>query len=328
MNFSVPIGGECPAAPLTGYFYWTDSGRSSLRLILRSLSLKKKILLPDYLCESVWEVFQREKIQCRFYHVHEDFTVDKKDFSENDYGIVYWIDYFGCRRPLPDEIKKRNAVLIHDGVFSLKPENWTGIKRWIGFNSFRKISPVPEGSVVQSFCQLQGELIDRRTADFIRHKYRAQAAKCRHFDGQQEKESDYLQMFKQGERSLDQQTTIHRISDEGMFRLCGFYESYKEEQRRRRENFQVLDKMLKPRSVMIPPQDYSFYVLSVDDRDRLRDFLRLKNIFLPVHWPAVDGIDNPLYERLISIPLDSRYDEETMRNIARTILKFSKDRPT
>lgn len=44
------------------------------------------------------------------------------------------------------------------------------------------------------------------------------------------------------------------------------------------------------------------------------------NISLAVRWPAVTGGSNQLSHSILSIPLDSRYDKNDMKDICQYIL--------
>jgi hypothetical protein len=100
--------------------------------------------------------------------------------------------------------------------------------------------------------------------------------------------------------------------------------SIKTEQNLRASNYKILDKYLKPYALRLKPAQYSFYVLNVDVRDDLRQFLSKRRIFLPAHWPQTPGCTHILYQRLLSVPLDSRYNAKDMQRIALTILEFLK----
>ena len=47
------IGGELEAKNIKDNVYFTDSGRSSLRLFIRSGYQSKKFLIPNYFCEVI-----------------------------------------------------------------------------------------------------------------------------------------------------------------------------------------------------------------------------------------------------------------------------------
>ena len=292
MNFK--IGGEIPLQQDGLYSYITDSGRSSLRLILNTLK-DKKFALPDFLCPVIIDVFYEMAVEYEFYHVEKNF-----DFILPDLDVLYVIDYFGRQH----WFHPKAPFIISDMVFSPqviklhKPENW------IGFNSLRKISPLTDGSIVKSTFHLHKDLIDINwSALFTGYKSNNK--------------------FEEGEEILTKQKKIYRISNHSLFALFDFYYNLENERRDRQNNFNTLKTFLNIEQLEIQPEFPSFFPILIDKRDELREWLRTQNIFLPVHWPKhPKAPDNPLYDRIISIPVDSRYTIVDMERVAGLINGF------
>ena len=59
-------------------FYY-DSGRSALRMLVSLLNNNYKVFLPEYICESVINCFDRPKVQ--FYKINNDFSIDTDDLN-------------------------------------------------------------------------------------------------------------------------------------------------------------------------------------------------------------------------------------------------------
>lgn len=151
------IGGESEARDGGLYSYITDSGRSSLRLILRSGLMGKKFLLPDYLCKTVLNVFDELKVDYGFFKIKRDMSIDWSTVNNKRFDILYIINYLGKRCDIEKFKAKRNAVVIEDSVFSPVLQKPQSISVWAGFNSFRKISPLADGSIVKSTFKLRGD---------------------------------------------------------------------------------------------------------------------------------------------------------------------------
>ena len=60
------IGGELCLKDEDSKIFFTDSGRSSLRLFLRNIDKNKKILIPNFLCEVIVEILEEENIKMNF----------------------------------------------------------------------------------------------------------------------------------------------------------------------------------------------------------------------------------------------------------------------
>ena len=54
------IGGELCLKDEDSKIFFTNSGRSSLRLFLRNIDKNKKILIPNFLCEVIVKILEEE----------------------------------------------------------------------------------------------------------------------------------------------------------------------------------------------------------------------------------------------------------------------------
>ena len=316
------VGGEIELKNNKLNEYFTDSGRSSIRLILNKLK-GKYFLIPNYLCVIILKIFHEYEIKYSFYNINKDLSVDKKSITKQQYDVLYLINYFGKKHNIANIIDEEKFV-IEDNVFLPKFYNYHNYPNWIGFNSFRKISPLADGSIIKSSFPLSGNLIKKNPSTFPKIKYTAKDMKYHFLNNNQFSEKQYLNLFKLAESKLDEQTTINKISSYSLFRLFDFMSGIEKEYSVRKNNFNVLDKHLNDKAIKINTIYPSFFILSVERRDDLRKYLFSKNIFCPVHWPRINGLSNELNETLLSIPVDSRYNEKDMKNIASYINRFYK----
>jgi len=316
------IGGEQAFKADKLYSRITDSGRSSLRLIIKSGLQKKRFLVPDFLCGSILDVLNDMRVKHAFYRVKKDLSLDYSSIARQKYDVLYVIDYFGKRQGIPPGIEQKK-IIIQDSVFSPEVVRPSGVEQWAGFNSFRKISPLADGSILRSTFELSEEMDRSNEAGFVELKYRAKEIKHAYLSQGKYSERVYLSLFDKAEKMLGRQKAIHRISDKSL--LCLITDLYKRlglECQKRSENRAALDRYLKEFAIPVSSKFGSFYALNVDDRDGLRRYLAGKKIFLPVHWPKPLGLANDLYDRIISIPLDTRYGCADMTRIAGAILSY------
>jgi len=316
------IGGEIEMSQTNLYEYLTDSGRSSLRLLLHGLKTKK-FLIPNYLCEIVLKVFNEHSIDYSFYAINGDLSIDISRIKKKDYDVLYIINYFGRNNDIYGVIPS-DTTLVEDNVFLPIFEKPKNIDKWIGFNSFRKISPVADGSLIKSTIELSDELFFKEESEFAPIKYKAKNIKYNYIHNHKHSEEEYLDLFRLAESTLDAQNSINSIYSYSLFRIFDFLSTNEKEYSNRKENICVLKKYLRSKAININTQYPSFYVLSVDKRDELRKYLFEKSIYLPIHWPKVSGVENDLFNRLISIPVDSRYNEHDITKIAALISNFYK----
>ena len=321
-----PMGGEAEVGQDQLYYAITDTGRSSLRLILESGLKDKKFLIPDYLCEVILNILKEFKVAYEFYRVNEDLSSDLKEIKDKKFDVLYVINYFGQRNALLDKVSA-DKIVIEDNVFSPVVEKNNRIKQWIGFNSLRKISFLADGSLLCSTLPLKPDAVFDQTPPFSVLKYKAKGMKFDYLNKGSYSEEDYVKIFKEAEGMLDRQVEIYNASKQSIFHLLDLYRRLEKENDIKKKNRAVLDKYLRGYKIKLNPEYLSYYVLSVDRRDGLRKFLTEHKVFLAVHWPRIEGIKNNLYERVISIPMDSRYQKSDMERVAKLILKFLKAAP-
>lgn len=325
MKITIPFGGESPRESGKSFAYLTDSGRSSLKLILRSELHNKKVLIPDFICDSVIRVLKETGTKYSFYHIDDSFNIDRKSMANQSFNILYIVDYFGMRCD-PRPYISRDVTVIEDGVFTPFLDIPIDIPNWIGFNSFRKITDVADGSITISTKKLHSADVLREESPSSVLRYKAKCLKAEMTGKRKSLEHNYLELFARAESLLEEQKNIYCISSQSMAGLLGFYRNMDREHDIRRRYRRLLDRYLK-HAAIVPETEYpAYYVLRVPERDALKKHLASKRIYLPVHWPRISAPRHRFYDELISIPLFSRYTGDDMTRIARLIAAFYKGR--
>mgnify|MGYP006103784895 FL=1 len=87
-----PIGGEIAIKDNNEKSYLTDSGRSSLRLLLRNDEVRfLRFCIPNFFCGIIEEILVSEKINYSFYEINEDFSINPKTLNDDNYDVLYII---------------------------------------------------------------------------------------------------------------------------------------------------------------------------------------------------------------------------------------------
>lgn len=301
------IGGELELKSLEVESYFTDSGRSSLLLFLKSNENKyKKYLLPDFFCEVIEKIFIDENIEYSFYKINEKLLFDEKEILNNDFDVLYIINYFGVQTSLQSSFLK-NKIIIEDNVFFYNFENTLKCKNWFAFNSFRKISQLSGGSLIKTNLDLDINLIKEKSAPFIKIKNIGKSIKYEYLNHELFTEQEYLVKLEEAEEILNNQKNIFRIDNTSMASLISI--DVREQQEIRKRRFNILYNLFPKECINRDPFYYSFFVISIKNRDTLRKKLMNNNIYLPIHWPK-SSTTNSLYDNIISIPLFETYTEE------------------
>lgn len=132
------------------YTYLNEFGRDSLRIILEALK-DKKFAVPDLHCPVVRELLDTIGIDYTYYHIDKGLQIEWKTVKEHDvlYHINNRIGY-----SLENNFNKEK-ILLEDAVFKKDFGNVYNAPNYIGFNSWRKCTPLHCGSMIKSTIPLK-----------------------------------------------------------------------------------------------------------------------------------------------------------------------------
>lgn len=304
------------------------SGRSALYNILaylKEMSGIKSVLFPDYLCESVYQMAEKNHMVVEFYALDEQLNPDFKDI-ENKYDstkAVLLINYFGLKdcKTMVEQLRglQQEMVILLDNV-QAPYEMLNETDADYTFSSFRKAFPVPDGSWVISKKNAlpQYEQIN----EFAQYKIAASYLKTireQHLFN----DEVYLDLFHKGEVKIDDdyQTDMTQLSKDILANM-----EWNRWAILRKRNAETIIEGLKGLGIspIVPLQENAvplFIPIRIENRDKVRKAMFANNIFLPVHWPVEDeyknrlnrGSDLEVHE--LSIIVDQRYTFGDMKRI-------------
>jgi len=321
------------------YCVFFDSGRSALKHLSASLIAQDRILMPEFICESVTNCFMQQEIV--YYKIHDDLTIDLNDLASKIHGtkVIFLMHYFGHIQPEKSLIKIQeiarinNCIIIEDTTHSIFSSRST-----IGdyqICSIRKWLPIPKGGILYAKEDKHGifKAVSYKQSAENDRAY-AMILKDLFLNEGYDFNAIYRSMFASCEKALDQQNEIRLMSDFAMFILtCFDVEGLKN---KRIHNYMLLKETLKRMKVhpVVPickdecPLVFPIYS---SDRDKLRGYLMDNKIYCAIHWPF-DGADveNRTYavscaEHLISLPIDQRYNDEEIIYQANILKQFGGD---
>lgn len=351
-----PIGGEFELyadslaleshdGPLHGFGaaheYWVDCGRSALGLIADALSRLPRVptvWLPAYCCESVVEPFATRTLPIRFYGVGNRLDDVQADPLPGD--ALLFIHYFGRLNRVAlsrvDDLRRRGVHLIEDCVQAALTQG-VGVSGDQSLTSLRKLLPQPDGALLASRRPLRVNL-DMPNEAFVSARSVGKLLRGAGADA-----GAFLPLFDASELALDSRRprAMSWLSS-SMLRATDLHDVA----RRRVRNEIVLRQLLEEKAgalpislrfVQPPLEDGEVPLglpMEVDhgQRDMLRRHLARHSIFCPVHWDLghLDAhtftTERNLSARLLTLPVDQRYDGADMRRIVEAISNFSGDR--
>ena len=318
---------------------WLDSGRGALRCVTASMAPGERALLPEFICESVINCFQRDAVD--FYRVNDDFTVDVEDLRRRlrpETKALFLMHYFGAVQP-ESTLREMRSIADDAGLVIIEDttQSLLSARRTIGdyvVSSVRKWLPIAGGGALyfnENPMNVRATP-ERRSRD--NGRVVGMVLKDLFLRGELDCNPLYRRLFAEAEQRLDDQSDILGMSDLSAFIVSCF--NVRELKQRRTANYARLKERLsalgvKP-AVSLKADDCPFVLpIRVRERNRLRGYLMDHRVYCAVHWPF-DGFQADTRrgaarnaETLISLPVDQRYDESHMDYLADVIAGYGGD---
>ena len=333
---------ESRQSPLSGDRLYYSLCREALADIAVSVPVaSKKVLIPAYTCQSVVTPFEEAGWQCAFFAVRKDLRIDTTGLLEavkqHHPSVIIAHPYYGM--DLNDDemqalemIHEMGVIVVMDltqCLFSIRSYPFATFVT----ASYRKWIAIPDG----------GYLINK--SDIVRIKQ--PTAENSGFTGR-EKDAMYLrgQYFENGEQRLkdisirlsksadafaEQRITPHRMSQVSYNLLKN--EDLTENQNKRLANYAFLFRNIKKsgqvHKICLDMNDVTtaplYFPIYVEDRQNLQQRLAQDSIYAPVLWPMenehmlINGDTKYIYDHILVIPCDQRYDEEDLQRAVEII---------
>ena len=291
-----------------------NTARNCLRFLIRHHGIKQ-IAIPDYNCEAVEGVIQKEDCGYYFYPVGRDLKSDISKVRDSDW--LYIVNYYGQNSEFIDAVINAHKNVIVDNVqaFFCMPfkgaDNIYTCRKFFGVSDGAYLLP-QDNSMQQEYEKLAVDRSGKRLAAVLgRYEDNAES----HFKEYQEIEEDLdkLPILKMSSithwllRSIDYD---HMISV-------------------RNSNFSFLQERLDGINEIEVGDNTGSYVypLLIRNGSNIRKKMIEEKIFISTLWPNVikscekDSDAFYLATNLLPIPCDQRYGIDDMKYIVDTILK-------
>lgn len=320
----------------------TSSGRGALSLLLEQVKPRvKRVLLPSYICDSVILPFEQAGYELTYYDVDKYLKPIDIDLIKNsNLGIFLHMGYFGFSTneilsDLISSLKSESVITIEDVTHTLFSQQNKSIESDFIIGSIRKWFGVPSGGFLASNRIMSFELIDANV-DFINIRRSSLNQKFEYMSSRNESiKSTYLSGFNRAEHMLDEDIRPYKIDHESEVIIKNLDNT--ELQSYRQRNYEFLLKHLRDVDGIevifnnvendVTPMFFPIYVKN--NRDKLRRKLIQNEIYCPVHWSIPKQVNGHLnittkiiYDSILSIPCDQRYQIEDMRRIINEIVSF------
>lgn len=278
-------------------------GRNALRYIIKALEIKK-VHVPYYTCQTVWDALKAEACEMEFYEVDKNF-LPVTDFKESDF-IIY-TNYFGVCSNNVEKLSQKYPNLIVDNTMSFYSKH----KGIASFNSARKFFGVTDGAYVYCNKKLFGDFEqDISYERFIPCLKRIEMGSNAGYPD-----------FVENEKKLCNENikTMSKLTKTILSSID--YESIK---RIRQQNLNFLHNELKDLNelkLVISDNDVPMKYPFMLKNDILRHKAIENKVYLAKYW----GLDEKLFyetsivpyfqEYIFPLPLDQRYNVDDMKRI-------------
>ncbi len=336
---------------------YTASGREAIELALISLErerpdIRKRCLLPAYMCDCVFLPFLHRGWELVFYSVDRELEAAGEEIFrlalEHDTGLIFIHPYYGAdtcaglRRQLAG--LRRSGVLVMEDVTQSYYLEEAGKDADFVVGSLRKWYAVPDGGFVASDIPLAEDVLETgeeyarerlvplvQKWEYLKEKERRTGGALT--AGWLPRKAEYLKRNRNLENALDCYQGVRRIS-----RISAEILSRVDEEgarRRREENYHALYQHIcgmKRLWAILPEKETHaplYLPVYVKERDSLQRFLAGYGIYAPVLWPVgeenkdfLQGDGTYIFEHMLALPIDQRYDAGDMEQLAEVLALY------
>ena len=312
------IGGYFGLEQLISNEYYKDlitlnNGRNALLYVLKARNIKK-LYIPYYLCNSVYDMCSRNCYEFEYYNLDTEFMpVFNKTLADDEY--LYIVNYYGqlTNKKIP-ELKHRFGQIILDNVQAFFQKPLDGIDT---IYSCRKFFGVPDGGYLSTNKRLSEELeidISRDRMTHILGRYEGVA-------------SDYYSYFRNNDTSLKSEPLKHM--SKLTHNILGAI-NYERVRQIRNENYAYLERELgKQNKLKLTTPDGAFaYPFYVENGIEIRKALAQKKIYISTLWPNVligtpeGSIEHDYAKNILPLPCDQRYTIDDMQYMIEEMKKI------
>lgn len=303
---------------------FTLSGRTSIYYVLENILKNKEIkkaYLPSYSCDSMAAPFIDLGIEVEYYDVYYNEGLKYNINLDEDIDIFLAMNYFGYSSTNMDSyieaFKNKGKIVIEDITHSILSTKKCSPNSDYLIGSLRKWFSIASGGIaVNMNSKFEVNLDSKSNNKMIDIKKSAMQNKKDYLKNQDESSKEvFLNQYKTCGKILDEDYKNYSIDDESLKIIMGI--DIEKIIAQRIENTKTIYERLKNNKHIkflinnFNGQDGLLFVpiiLEKQKRNDLRKYLIENKVYLPVHWPLEEKINN-IFEQELSLVCDQRYTE-------------------
>ena len=299
--------------------------------------------MPSYSCYSMIQAFKDLEIEVEYYDVYFNEILKYNIDLENDSDIFFAMNYFGYSDTNMESyiknFKEKGKIVIEDITHSILSK-----KRYSEYSDFliaslRKWLPISSGAIAVNMKEVFDLELSENTNEALiylktsamenKKNYINKSEKSNLIDSNKEK-NIFLKEYSESNKILETDYQNYKIDENSYKILMGI--DIEEIIIKRRKNvkliYEKLSKNIKIKFLVnnFKEDDCLLFVpiiLNHKDRDDLRKFLIENKIYLPIHWPLEEKINN-IFDKELSLICDQRYNVSEITYYLNLILDFFK----
>lgn len=274
-----------------------NCGRNALAYLIEARNIKK-IKLPYFMCDSVFEVCRKYGAEMSFYHINGNFLPENIELADGEW--LYLMNYYGQLDSLYiKELKNKYDRIIVDNAqayFEIPLPNVDTLY------TCRKFFGVADGAFLYTDATLDEELPTDESFErmhFLLGRFERTAS----------------------EFYSENVANNHLFADEPIKKMSKLTDNllhaidYEFVKNRRTENFAKYDEKLNEINMLkLKKVEGAFaYPLLVENGAEIRKKLQQQKIYIPTLWPNVlnetdkNSLEYKFAENILPLPVDQRY---------------------
>lgn len=312
-------------------------------IAIHNSNSNKTVLIPAYTCQTVISPFEELGWNIIFYSIGRDLRIDINDLKEkaNSYSpaIIVAHPYFGMDFNSNEDsalfefsgINIKIAIDLTQCIFS--SHNYKYADYIVG--SYRKWFPIPDGGFLITTEKGFEQPINQNT-DFTENQTYAMYLRDIYFHTHEQYMKEIsVRLSKTADRISERPVEPHSMSDLAYNLLTGQDRNFNQKQRF--ENYRYLyDNITESLNIEKVCKNIDevttaplYFTIFTTHRKDLQTELAQNSVYAPVIWPVeedrilINDDVRHIYEHLLAIPCDQRYDTKDMQRIAMIINKFN-----
>lgn len=306
------------------------SGRAALHAIIENGITQyawKKIYVPSYYCQEVYDFIRPLNIQIEYYQYHP-FSKNLDFLFEDEEGhVLLVVNYFGI--DILDIGLYKHLVVIEDLTHDLSAID--NSRADYVFGSLRKVLPLPVGGFAKAMNQHQLPLPSKSFAaeEAALKKWTAMYLKRRYLETGQDVKSLFRSLFMSGEETFDKEWT--NVELPAIVKPYLYSLNIEQIVKTKRENAEIITQQIRQNDLFDVISSSVFNQFgcilrfqSGKTRDLLKKYLIERAIYPFILWPnQITQMDKAIADSLLFLHIDFRYDNRDMNYLAETINNFS-----